>query len=69
MFETDHIIRVYGGLHKRKEKDDSGGVRTHALSDWRLKPAPWTTRPHYLLDTILKAPLLLFVDAAIGMSS
>ena len=25
---------------------DSCGVRTHALADWRLKPAPSTTRPN-----------------------
>ena len=26
--------------------NDSCGVRTHALADWRLKPAPSTTRPN-----------------------
>ena len=33
---------------------DNGGVRTHALSDWRLKPAPWTTRPRYLATIVQK---------------
>ena len=28
--------------------NDSCGVRTHALSDWRLKPAPYTARPNCL---------------------
>ena len=35
-------------LIKDGKEFDNGGVRTLALSDWRLKPAPWTTRPHYL---------------------
>ena len=26
-------------------KTDRGGIRTHALSDWCLKPAPLTARP------------------------
>ena len=28
------------------KQSDSCGIRTHALADWRLKPAPWTTRPN-----------------------
>jgi hypothetical protein len=35
-------------LYDNIKEFDNGGVRTLALSDWRLKPAPWTTRPHYL---------------------
>ena len=29
-------------------QSDSCGVRTHALADWRLEPAPSTTRPNCL---------------------
>ncbi len=31
-----------------KKITDSGGIRTHALADWCLKPAPQTTRPRCL---------------------
>ena len=27
-------------VYKQQKYDDSGGIRTHALSDWCLKPAP-----------------------------
>jgi hypothetical protein len=37
--ETEKKIK--GGWEKRrKDISDSGGIRTHALADWCLKPAP-----------------------------
>ena len=32
-----------------RQRSDSCEVRTHALTDWRLKPAPWTARPNCLV--------------------
>ena len=41
-------VAALKGPHKQyyAGKSDSCGVRTHALTDWRLKPAPETTRPN-----------------------
>ena len=30
---------------KNANINDACGVRTHALSEWRLEPPPWTARP------------------------
>ena len=41
-------VAALKGPHKQyyAGKSDSCGVQTHALTDWRLKPAPETTRPN-----------------------
>ena len=44
--------------------NDSCGVRTHALADWRLEPAPQTTRPNcpeiYCISCLINTIALFF---------
>ena len=37
---VDEILSNKKGKKKVENVIDSGGIRTHALSDWCLKPAP-----------------------------
>ena len=42
---TVHLVAILVAV-VGSTRPNSCGVRPHALTDWRLKPAPWTTRPN-----------------------